>query len=106
MQVLKSGENPTMRHLGRARRVHLAWLSEVFRKCDQVHIAYCNTDEQAADLLTKGFTNPQVWERVRSLIGVMPISGNFLGHFYDKMTKGRETVVGGIHDRALAQSAQ
>jgi hypothetical protein len=51
----------------------LSWLSEVFRTCDQVHIAYCNTNEQAADLLTKGFTNPVVWERVRSLIGIVPL---------------------------------
>ena len=61
MQVLKSGKNPTMRHLNRTHRVNFAWLSEVFRKCDQVHIAYCNTNEQAADLLTKGFTNPLLW---------------------------------------------
>ncbi len=73
MQVLKSGKNPTMRHLNRTHRVNFAWLSEVFRKCDQVHIAYCNTNEQAADLLTKGFTNPLLWERVRSLIGVTPL---------------------------------
>jgi hypothetical protein len=62
-----------MRHLSRTHRVNFAWLSEVFRKCDQVHIAYCNTNEQAADLLTKGFTNPIVWERVRSLIGMVPL---------------------------------
>eukprot|EP00972_Heterocapsa_arctica_P108033 15911046-Heterocapsa_arctica.AAC.1 len=72
MQVLKSGKNPTMRHLNRTHRVNLAWLSQVFMKCDQVHIAYCNANEQAADLLTKGFTNPQPWERVRSLIGIVP----------------------------------
>eukprot|EP00972_Heterocapsa_arctica_P049851 7332686-Heterocapsa_arctica.AAC.1 len=71
-RVVKSGKNPIMRHLGRTHKVNLAWLSEVIRKCDQVNIANCNTNEQAADLLTKGFTNPQVWERVRSLIGVMP----------------------------------
>jgi hypothetical protein len=74
MQVLKTGKNPTMRHLSRTHRVNFSWLSEVFRKCDQVHIAYCNTNEQAADLLTKGFTNPLVWERVRSLIGIVPLA--------------------------------
>eukprot|EP00972_Heterocapsa_arctica_P098037 14463897-Heterocapsa_arctica.AAC.1 len=73
MQVLKSGKNPTRRHLNRTHRVNFAWLSEVFRKCDQAHIACCNINEQAADLLTKGFTNPLVWERVRSLIGIIPL---------------------------------
>eukprot|EP00972_Heterocapsa_arctica_P014586 2149072-Heterocapsa_arctica.AAC.1 len=76
-----------MRHLIRTHRVNFAWLSEVFRKCDQVHIAYCNTIEQAADLLTKGFTNPQTWERVRSLIGVVP-------RFGTKHKYGTSTVVG------------
>eukprot|EP00972_Heterocapsa_arctica_P115296 16446968-Heterocapsa_arctica.AAC.1 len=33
--VLKSGKNHTMRHLNKTHRVNLAWLSEVFRKCDQ-----------------------------------------------------------------------
>eukprot|EP00972_Heterocapsa_arctica_P031015 4562966-Heterocapsa_arctica.AAC.1 len=73
MQVLKTGKNPTMRHLSRTHRVNVAWLGEDFRKCDQVHIAYCNTNEQAADLLTKGFTDPIVWERVRSPIGIVPL---------------------------------
>eukprot|EP00972_Heterocapsa_arctica_P106503 15687696-Heterocapsa_arctica.AAC.1 len=44
MQVLKSGKNRTMHHLGRTHGVNLAWLGEVFRNCDQAHIAYCNTN--------------------------------------------------------------
>ena len=31
IQVLKTGRNPTLRHLGRTHRVDLAWLHEVFR---------------------------------------------------------------------------
>eukprot|EP00971_Amphidinium_carterae_P217192 4311760-Amphidinium_carterae.1 len=30
ISILKSGKNPTMRHLGRTHRVSVAWLHEVF----------------------------------------------------------------------------
>ena len=72
IQILKSGKNPTMRHVARTHRVNLAWISDVFRKCDQMGIKYCSTAEQAADIMTKGFTNPEVWDRAVSLIGIRP----------------------------------
>ena len=50
----------------------MAWISDVFRKCDQMGIKYCSTSEQAADIMTKGFTNPITWNRAISLIGLRP----------------------------------
>jgi hypothetical protein len=70
MQILKSGKNPTLRHIARTHRVNLAWISEVFRHNDQVSIRYCVTSEQAADIMTKGFINPDKWNRAVSLIGM------------------------------------
>ena len=35
-------------------------------------IKYCSTAEQAANIMTKGFTNPEVWDRAISLIGIRP----------------------------------
>jgi hypothetical protein len=72
MQILKSGKNPALRHISRTHRVNMAWISEVFRKCAQMGIKYCNTAEQAADIMTKGFTNPEIWNRAVSLIGLRP----------------------------------
>ena len=35
-------------------------------------IQYCNTAEQAADIMTKGFTNPEDRVRAIALIGIQP----------------------------------
>ena len=40
MEILKSGKNPALRHIARTHRVNLAWLSDVFRTCDQMDIKY------------------------------------------------------------------
>ena len=70
LQILKSGKNPALRHVARTHRVNLAWRSEVFRKSDQMSIEYCRTAEQAADIMTKGFTNPETWKHATALIGM------------------------------------
>jgi hypothetical protein len=72
LQILRSGKNPALRHISRTHRVNMAWISDVFRKCDQMGIKYCSTSEQAADIMTKGFTNPITWNRAISLIGLRP----------------------------------
>jgi hypothetical protein len=72
LQILKTGKNPTLRHVARTHRVNLAWISDVFRKCKQMGLKYCSTADQAADIMTKGFTNPENWRRATSLIGICP----------------------------------
>jgi hypothetical protein len=76
LQKFKTGKNPTLRHLSRIHRVNMAWISDVFRKCDQTCIKDCSTSEQAADIMIKGFTNPVVWDRAISLIGLRPNHDN------------------------------
>ena len=70
MQILKSGNNPALRHIARAHRINFAWLSDVFRTYDQMDIKYCSTHEQSADIMTKGFTNADNLDRATALIGM------------------------------------
>ena len=70
MQILKSGKNPALRHIARTHRINFAWLSDVFRTCDQMDIKYCSTHKQPADIMTKGFTNSDSWDRGTALIGM------------------------------------
>ena len=84
LQVLKTGKNPTMRHLGRTHRVNLAWLSEVFRDNKQVSVKYCQSADQAADILTKAFSNPHQWRHVCGLIGIVNGNSNNYGKNADK----------------------
>ena len=70
--VIKTGRNPTMRHLGRTHRVDLSFLVETFKNNSDLTIKYCVTSEQCADILTKAFTNAPRWLHACELIGVVP----------------------------------
>ena len=70
IQVMKSGRNPTMRHMGRTHRVSIAWLHERFAEND-VALFYEETSRQAADIYTKAFDNVDKWKQACWLIGVV-----------------------------------
>ena len=70
VQISKSGKYPALRHIARTHRVNYAWLSDVFRTCDQMDIKYCSTHEQSAVIMTKGFTNADNRDRATALIGM------------------------------------
>ena len=72
IQILSTGKNPTLRHLGRTHRVDLAWLHEVFAQQSQIDLSYCKTDQQAADIFTKVFISTILWRQVLRLISVYP----------------------------------
>ena len=56
-----------MRHLTRTHRVSVQWLHEVFSE-PFLDLLYIESARQAADIMTKGFTDPIKWEAVRTLI--------------------------------------
>ena len=70
IQILKAAKNPALRHLSRTHRVNISWLCEVFKDLKEVELVYCKSDEQAADILTKAFTNPIKWQAALDLIGI------------------------------------
>ena len=67
IQVLKTGKNPTMRHLGRTHKVCVAWLHEQFQG-DNMNTSYCDSALQCADVFTKAFTDKLCWNPVCRLI--------------------------------------
>ena len=52
--VVRSGRNPTMRHLERSHGVSISWMHEMFTR-DYMYLAYEVTDRMAADIYTKAF---------------------------------------------------
>ena len=70
IQILMTGKNPTIRHMGRTHRVDLAWLHEVFMNQDDVRLQFCDTDKQAADIFTKPFVSEPLWRRATTLINI------------------------------------
>jgi hypothetical protein len=67
--VVRSGRNPTTRYLGRAHRVSVAGLCEMFKQ-PLVFLGYAETQYMAADICTKGFTDPNKWRHVCRLINI------------------------------------
>ena len=70
IRVCKTGRNQTMRHLGRVHGVTVAWLHEQYSG-GLFEMAYEPSATMAADVFTKGFTNPELWKSVCWLVSVV-----------------------------------
>ena len=68
--VVRSGRNPTMRHLERTHGISITSLHEHFSK-DHFVLMYEITAKMAADIHTKGFTNPLAWKKACMLINLL-----------------------------------
>ena len=68
--VVRSGRNPTMRHLERTHEISITSLHEHFSK-DHFVLMYEITAKMAADIHTKGFTNPLAWKKACMLINLL-----------------------------------
>ena len=78
IQVIKTGRNPTMRHLQRTHGISVRWLHDLFYPKDDMgnteqsvyQLEYIESKLQRADIFTKAFRDPKEWLRVQSLIGI------------------------------------
>ena len=68
--VVRSGPNPTMRHLERTHGISIASMHEYFQK-DHFVLIYEITAKMAADIHTKGFKNPMAWKKACMLINLL-----------------------------------
>ena len=68
--ICHSGRNPTMRHFHRHHRISISLLYETFRRPEWV-IIYTVTDEMAADIFTKMFSDVGKWRHACQLIGIV-----------------------------------
>ena len=65
--VCQTGKNQQMRHLGRTHGVQVASLHQCFKR-PEIELLYITSNNQAADIFTKGFTDPVKWAEVMGLI--------------------------------------
>ena len=73
IQVIRTGRNPTMRQLGRVHRVAIAVLHERLGNpdsADTVDLIHTGSEDMAADIYTKSFTNPDSWGKALRNINV------------------------------------
>ena len=69
IQIIKTGRNPTMRHITRTHGVNVAWLHDCYIK-NKFGMTYQKTDGQSADIFTKAFRDAEKWKKACDLIGV------------------------------------
>ena len=69
IRILESGKSPAFRHADKTQRINLGWIAEQFRR-RHYKMAYINTMLQAADILTKPFTNLDKWSKALELMRI------------------------------------
>ena len=79
IQIIKTGKNPTMRHLLRHQGINIRVLHETFYPRDpdtfelldsQCHMHYIISALQKADIFTKAFRDAVTWKKALGLIGI------------------------------------
>lgn len=61
MRIIKSGNWQKFRHLGRTHRINVAQIIEIVQTNDHIVVQPTASQDQAADIYTKRFTDPYKW---------------------------------------------
>ena len=67
--IIRSGRNPTMRHLSRTQGLNVSWLHDLFSK-NAFGVIYTRTEAQCADIFTKTVRELPKWQQAIRLIGI------------------------------------
>ncbi len=68
--IIRSGFNPTMRHLERTHGISIQWMHEIFQT-DLIYLVYETTSKMCADIHTKAFKDHMTWKRACMLINIL-----------------------------------
>ena len=67
--IIRTGRNPTMRHLSRTHGVNVSWLHDLYSK-KTFGVVCSRTEAQCADVFTKAFRELPKWQQAIRLIGI------------------------------------
>ena len=99
------GYSKQLRHVSRTHRVNIAWVSEVLALPD-VDIHHIDSARQAADILTKQFTQKDKFDQLRKLVGISSVgSDHVMRVVVDKRPTTFACVTFAISDQALRHSS-
>jgi hypothetical protein len=90
IEVVRTGRNPTMRHLGRVHGVSIGFLHETYRQGDMT-MYYVSSSLMAADIYTKTFVDGQTWRDLCNRIQIFTkeqIQTGKLVSFCDVLNEG------------------
>jgi hypothetical protein len=90
IEVVRTGRNPTMRHLGRVHGVSVGFLHEFYKQDDMI-MYYVSSSLMAADIYTKAFVDGQKWRDLCNKIRIFTeeqIRTGDLTNFYNVLNEG------------------
>ena len=91
--VIRSGKNPTMRHIERSHGISITWMHEMFL-LSYIILIYEITSKMAADIHTKAFRDPMAWKRACMLINVLEVSDIQGDEIWDIMQQTHDVASG------------
>ena len=74
IKMIIKGRSPTMRHVSRTHRVALDWLFYRINLDSKIQIKYIDTENQLADILTKGNFTRDEWNHLLNLFNISHFS--------------------------------
>ena len=74
IKMISKGRSPTMRHVSRTHRVALDWLFDRINLDTKIQIKYIDTENQLADILTKGNFTCDQWNHLLNLLNISHFS--------------------------------
>ena len=74
IKMIIKGRSPTMRHVSRTHRVALDWLFDRINQDSKIRIKYTDTENQFADILTKGNFTRDEWNHLLNLFNISHFS--------------------------------
>ena len=74
IKMIIKGRSPTMRHVARTHRVALDWLFDRINLDPKIQIKHINTNNQLADIVTKGNFTRDEWNHRLSLFNISHVS--------------------------------
>ena len=74
IKIFMKGRSPTMRHVSRTHRVALDWLFDRINLDSKIQIKYIDTENQLADILTKGNFTRDEWNHLLSFFNISHFS--------------------------------
>ena len=69
--VMSTGSSASMRHMNKTQNINFKWWKQQF-ECKQFDLLNVGTNFQVADILTKAFTRPGLWQHAINLSGIGP----------------------------------
>ncbi|KAI4252676.1 MAG: hypothetical protein L6R35_007579, partial [Caloplaca aegaea] len=67
MRIMTSGKSAALKSLHRTHNIDVKFVAEQIRR-EEIVVAYCNTNEQAADIFTKAIADAPKWRAAMGLI--------------------------------------